>query len=114
LCLSCDSRSSSEKVILKAVRCGDTNLLARCVRTKAEANRLVRYNPFEDYRAPTIDIAIQYGRTDAVEFLLSRGASQPAGFMRGDPTPLGRREDQSRCLRKPAPGDHRHSPTCRR
>lgn len=75
LVTSCDNRPSPDKRLSRALQIGDTNLVAQYLDSGlGDVNQTIQYEPFERVRAPLLDIAVEYGQTNMIRMLLSRGA----------------------------------------
>jgi serine/threonine-protein phosphatase 6 regulatory ankyrin repeat subunit B len=84
---SCDFRASTDRRLYDALKTGDTNYLQQYLSLGGEIDRPVRLAGSRIESAPLIDIAIEYGQTGALGFLLRRGANPNRRDSAGD-TPL--------------------------
>lgn len=84
---SCDLRSSTDRRLYDALKDGDTNHLQQYLSFGGEIDRPVRLAGDRIESAPLIDVAVEYGQTNVLGFLLRRGANPNRKDSGGD-TPL--------------------------
>jgi ankyrin repeat protein len=84
---SCDFRSSTDRRLYDALKDGDTNHLQQYLSLGGEIDRPMRLAGDRIESAPLIDVAVEYGQTNVLGFLLRRGANPNRKDSGGD-TPL--------------------------
>jgi ankyrin repeat protein len=82
-----DKRPATDRRLCSVLHAGDTNRLGQYIASGGNVDRAVQYMPFGKISAPLIDIAIEYGQLDALDFLLKKGANPNQPDSQGE-TPL--------------------------
>src|SRR5579859_3830257 len=72
---SCDNRAHADRMLCAALQTGDTDYLQKYLSLGGEIDRPVRLAGDRIESAPLIDVAVEYGQTNAIGFLLRRGAN---------------------------------------